>query len=247
MVMTAEHQLATTSESLGGVDDLVTKLILLPNSLFCASVGAVVGGWLGALGLQIDGESQYFVRGALRGAMVFANTGWQIPNVILNQATGLQQSRLDYAPSAPPLRGPSLLQDPYTIQLYGSKLLELRQQHAYEIEKLKDVYEFHKKRAEDAIVAAAGVSARIAELQSFFELQEALMEKQILLMSRGRPARGPSTITRGRSEALKVEASQPEEDRRQNDTKLASAQVAENIPPMGSSEGASQAIVTSHR
>lgn len=243
MVITTEQKLLESGNQAAGMDDLVARLIILPNSLFCASVGAVVGGWLGALGLKIDGQSHYFVWGAMRGAMVFAKTGWQIPNVILNQAAGLQQARIDYAPSAPPLRGPYLLQDRQSIQLYEGRLLEMQQAHLNEIEKLKGAYEFHKKKAEDSIIAAASVSARIAELQSFFELQEALLEKQILLMSRGRPGRSQSGFGRLRAEALRGEAGHVEEDRRLSEGKAAAAGDASPLQSTGQ-EGASLALVT---
>ena len=69
------------------MDELLTRLVILPNSLLCASLGAYIGSWLGGLGVTIDGESHLFLRGAIRGALSFGVAGWNLPLVILTQAT----------------------------------------------------------------------------------------------------------------------------------------------------------------
>eukprot|EP00897_Mesotaenium_endlicherianum_P007227 jgi/Mesen1/6532/ME000333S05839 len=172
------------------MEDVVKNLVIVPNSFLCASVGALLGGWLGALGVTINGESHFFIKGAIRGALVFAHTGWRIPHVIVSQAAGQLQNQYCATLSTPlPISGRpnSFYQvDQLSMQQYTGRLRDLQHQHIEEMRKLKEAYDYHKKRAEDAIVCAASVSARMAELQSFFELQETLLEKQILFMGRMR-------------------------------------------------------------
>eukprot|EP00271_Cylindrocystis_brebissonii_P021788 TRINITY_DN798_c0_g1_i4.p1 TRINITY_DN798_c0_g1~~TRINITY_DN798_c0_g1_i4.p1 ORF type:complete len:229 (+),score=46.74 TRINITY_DN798_c0_g1_i4:357-1043(+) len=197
------------------MEDLITSAVLLPNSLLCASAGAFLGGWLGFLGCTIDGESHLFFRGAFRGAVALGSAGWKLPDVILYQATHGDSSRqiggkMEALISRSSLPFPHQQQqlDLPHIQRLSSRLDVIRVQHADEVRKWRDACEFHKRKAEENMLAAAAAGARAAELQSLFELEETLMEKQIQAMVRNRPVRmslAPPPSPRSRVETVDME------------------------------------------
>eukprot|EP00850_Spirogloea_muscicola_P022705 SM000307S11702 [mRNA] locus=s307:88765:89972:- [translate_table: standard] len=161
---------------------------------------------------------------------------WRLPYVILGQqplaGDGLEYYSLDGAASGlEPAIGRTLfssnLHSP--SQQHTGRISELRQQHLEEIRKWRDLYEFHRKRAEESIIAASAALGKAAEMQSLLDLELVIREKQLAVMARVR-SKGLGPVLRPRPEpsTVQIDDAQGELNTRVNSSQALQAQSAKS-------------------